>query len=170
MNEFQLGLVVFGAAAIQLLTIKFWSRQNERCGVTLPFTFGILGLSLCPIFMIASVSLPLSIGPHLFIIFHVLAHIPFCTITLNLFQNLLLVVDKKNVSFTMSVFASLICLSNAIMPVAGVALYHFLGHDLNGFRYTFGIIFLLRIVAALLWFLRWRMLRRNDCTVLLHHL
>jgi MFS family permease len=71
------------------------------------------------------------------------------------------VVDNENVSFTMSVFASLICLSNAIMPVIGVALYHSLGGNLNGFRYTFGIIFVLRIVAALIWLLRWRILSKN---------
>ncbi|MCL2265258.1 MAG: MFS transporter [Treponema sp.] len=161
MNELQIGLVQLGAAAIQLLTLKFWSRKNERHGVVLPFTFGILGLSLCPAFMIVSVSLPLSVAPHLFIILHTIAHIPFCVITLNLFQCILLVTKEEYRSFSMSVFASLLCLSNAIMPVAGVALYHFLGTDLNGFRYTFAIIFALRIIAALFWLLWWRKTRRG---------
>jgi len=156
MNELQVGLVPLGAAAIQLLTLKFWSRKNERYGVVLPFTFGILGLSLCPVFMIVAVSLPISLGPHLFILLHTLAHIPFCVVTLNLFQCILQVTDNENRSFSMSVFACLICLSNAVMPVAGVALYHFLGIDLNGFRNTFGIIFILRIIAAGLWLLWWR--------------
>ena len=162
MNEFQLGLVGLGAAAIQLLTLKFWSRKNESLGVVLPFTFGILGLSLCPVFMIIAVSLPLSLGPRLFIIFHTIAHIPFCVVTLNLFQCILLVVDHKNVSFYMSVFACLLCLSNAVMPVAGVVLYHSLGGELNGFRYTFAIIFALRVIAALLWLLWWKRLSINN--------
>jgi len=156
MNEFQLGLVNLGAAAVQLLTLKFWSRKNERYGVVLPFTFGILGLSLCPLFMIISISLPLYLGPHLFIILHTFAHIPFCVVTLNLFQCILLVVDEKYRSFYMSVFACLLCLSNAVMPVAGVTLYHYLGGDLNGFRYTFAVIFLLRIIAAFFWLLWWK--------------
>jgi len=157
MNELQLGLVNLGAALIQLLTLKFWSRKNERLGVAPPFTFGILGLSLCPVFLTVSVSLPLSLGPHLFIILHTIAHIPFCTITLNLYQNILLAVnEEKNVSFYISVFASLLCLSNAVMPVAGVALYHSLGGDLNGFKFTLMIIFILRIFAAFLWFLWWK--------------
>ena len=160
MNEFQLGLAPTGAAAIQLLTLKFWSRMNERRGVVLPFTFGILGLSLCPVLMIAAVSMPVSVGPHVFVVLHIIAHIPFCTVTLNLFQCLLQVVDDENRSFYMSVFASIICLSNAIMPVAGVALYHVLGADLNGFRYAMWIIFALRIVAAGLWLLRWRSFSR----------
>jgi len=157
MNEFQLGLAPLGAAAIQLLTLKFWSRKNEKHGVVLPFTFGILGLSLCPVFMIVAVSLPPSLGPHLFVVLHIIAHIPFATITLNLFQCLLLVVDEENRSLSMSVFACLICLSNAVMPVAGITLYRALGGDLNGLRYAFAIIFALRIAAALLWLLRWRL-------------
>jgi len=156
MNEFQLGLVGVGAAAIQLLTLKFWSRKNEKLGVVLPFTLGILGISLCPVFMIVSVSLPLSLGPHLFIILHTAAHIPFCVITLNLFQCILLVTDNKYRSFYMSVFACLLCMSNAVMPVIGVVLYHSLGGDLNGFRYTFAIIFLLRVAAACFWILWWK--------------
>ncbi|MCL2441976.1 MAG: MFS transporter [Treponema sp.] len=157
MNEFQLGLVPLAAAVIQILTIKFWSRKNEKHGVVLPFTFGILGLSLCPVFIIIAVSLPISIGPHIFIVLHMLAHIPFCVVTLNMFQCLLQVVDEEYRSFSLSVFACLLCFSNAVMPVAGVALYYILGGDLNGFRYTFWIIFILRIVAAGLWFLRWRL-------------
>jgi len=156
MNEFQLGLVGVGTAGIQLLTLKFWSRKNERYGVVLPFTFGILGLSLCPVLMIVSVSLPLSSGPHIFILLNTLAHIPFCVVTLNLFQCILLVTREENRSFYIAVFTSLLCLSNAVMPVAGVALYRSLGGDLNGFRFTFGIIFALRIIAALLWLLWWR--------------
>jgi len=156
MNEFQLGLIALVSSAIQLLTLKFWSRTNERYGVVLPFTFGILGLSLCPVFMIISVSLPASVGPHLFILFHAIGYIPFCVITLNLFQCLLEVIDDRYRGFYLAVFSCLICLSNAVMPVTGVTLYHALGGDINGLRYTFGIIFMLRIIAASLWFLRWR--------------
>ena len=162
MNEFQLGLVNLGAAAVQLCTLKFWSRKNEHYGVVLPFTFGIIGLSLCPIFMVISVSLPLSLGPHLFIVLHTFAHIPFCVVTLNLFQCILLVADDKYRSFYMSVFACLLCLSNAVMPVIGVTLYHSLGGDLDGFRYALAIIFVLRIIAAFFWFLWWKQRNRIN--------
>ncbi|MCL2759974.1 MAG: MFS transporter [Treponema sp.] len=162
MNEFQLGLVPLSAAAIQLITLKFWSRKNERYGVVLPFTFGILGLSLCPAFLAVAVSLQIPAAPYIFVALHMLAHIPFCVVTLNLFQCLLQVVDHEYRSFYMSVFACLLCLSNAVMPVAGVALYHKLGGDLNGFRYALAIIFVLRLVAAGLWLLRWRATVREQ--------
>jgi hypothetical protein len=162
MNELQLGFVTVGATAMQLITLKFWSLKNEKHGVVLPFTFGIIGLSLCPVSIVAAASLPESIGPHAFLVFHTLSHIPFATVTLNLFQCLLQVVGEEYRSFSMAVFSCLICFSSAIMPVAGVALYHALGNDLNGFRCTFAIIFVLRIIAAVLWLLRWRHLQTNP--------
>jgi hypothetical protein len=160
MNELQLSLVVVGGMAMQLATIRFWSKKNEKHGVVLPITFGILGLSLCPLSMIAAVSLPAAAAPYAFILFHTLSNVAFATIMLNIFQCQLQVLDEKYRSFYLSVFACLTCLSNAIMPVAGIALYHRLGADLNGLRYTFAIIFALRVAAAGLWYLRYRSYQR----------
>jgi MFS family permease len=79
-----------------------------------------------------------------------------------MFQCQLQVLDEKYRSFYLSIFACLTCLSNAVMPVAGVALYRYLGGDLNGLRHTFWLLFVLRIVAAGIWFLRWRLLPRKK--------
>lgn len=156
MNEFQLGLAVVGATGIQFLTLRFWSRKNERHGVVLPVAFGILGLSLCPLSMIGAVSLPAAIGPYAFLVFNTIANTAFVTISLNMFQCLLQVLDEEYRSLSISIYTCLTCFSNAVMPVAGVALYKTLGGDLNGLRNTFWIVFVLRIVAAGLWLLRWR--------------
>jgi MFS family permease len=162
MNEFQLGIMVTSVAAVQMLTLKFWSRINERYGVVFPFVFGILGLSLCPVIMIAAVSMSASINQVFFMVAFALAHFPMCVIGLNLFQCLLQVVDEKHRSFYLSIFTCLVCLSNAIMPVAGVALYSFMGNDINSLRYTLGIIFILRLIAAGVWLLRWRMQKKEE--------
>jgi MFS family permease len=156
MNELQLSLAVVGGTAAQLLTIRFWSKKNEKYGVVLPVTFGILGLSLCPLAMIGAVSLPSAIAPYAFIIFHTLACLAFATVTLNMFQCQLQVLDENYRSFYLSVFSCLTCFSNAIMPVAGVALYRFMGADINGLRITLLIVFSLRILAAGLWFMRYK--------------
>ena len=161
MNEFQIGLATLGSTTAQFLTIRFWSRVNEKHGVVLPVTLGILGLSLCPIVMIISTSLPVSIGPFVFLPLHAIVNLPFATITLNMFQCLLQVTDEEYRSFSISVYTCLVCLSNAVMPVAGVALYRALGGDRNGLRLAFAIIFILRIVAAGLWLLRWRWQRNR---------
>jgi hypothetical protein len=154
MNEFQLGLTTLGATAAQFLTMRFWSRQNEKQGVVLPVTFGILGLSLCPVAMIISTSVPVSIAPYIFIPFHAIVSLPLAAITLNMLQCLLQVADEEYRSFSISVYTCLVCLSNAVMPVAGIALYRALGGDRDGLRLTFAIIFVLRIAAAYLWLLR----------------
>jgi len=155
MNEFQIGLTTLGATTAQFLTMRFWSRVNEKHGVALPVTFGILGLSLCPVVMIISTSLPVSIGRYVFLPLHAIVNLPLATTTLNMLQCLLQVADEEYRSFSISVYTCLVCLSNAAMPVAGVALYRALGGDRNGLRYTFAILFILRIAAAGLWLLRW---------------
>jgi len=154
MNEFQIGLTTLGATTAQFLTMRFWSRVNEKHGVVLPVTFGILGLSLCPVAMIISTSLPVSIGPYVFLPLHAIVSLPLATTTLNMLQCLLQVTDEEYRSFSISVYTCLVCLSNAVMPVAGIVLYRALGGDRNGLRLTFAIIFVLRIVAAGLWLLR----------------
>jgi len=163
MNEFQIGLTTLGATTAQFLTMRFWSRVNEKHGVVLPVTFGILGLSLCPVAMIISTSLPLSIAPYVFLSLHALVSIPLATTTLNMLQCLLQAAGEENVSFSISVYTCLVCLSNAVMPVAGIALYRALGGDRNGLRLAFAIIFVLRLAAAGLWLLRWKRLKRMAC-------
>jgi MFS family permease len=159
MNEFQIGLTTLGSTTAQFLTMRFWSRRNEKHGVVLPVVFGILGLSLCPVVMIIATGLPISIAPYIFLLLHALVSLPLATTTLNMIQCLLHVADKRNVSLSISVYTCLVCLSNAVMPVAGVALYRLLGGDRNGLRCTFAIIFALRIAAACLWLLhrKWQM-------------
>jgi len=162
MNEFQLGLTTLGATTVQFLTMRFWSRINEKHGVVLPVVFGILGLSLNPIAMIISLSLPISIAPYIFLTLHAIVSLPLATITLNMLQCLLQVANEEYRSFAISVYTCIVCLSNAIMPVAGVALYRALGGDRNGLRLAFAIIFALRIVAACLWLLR-RKWQKAQC-------
>ena len=162
MNEFQIGLTTLGATTAQFLTMRFWSRVNEKHGVVLPVTFGILGLSLCPVAMIISTSLPVSIAPYVFLPLHAIVSLPLATTTLNMLQCLLQVADEEYRSFSISVYTCLVCLSNAVMPVAGIALYRALGGDRNGLRLTFAIIFTLRIAAAFLWLVRRRWQKTNS--------
>jgi len=162
MNEFLIGLTTLGATTVQFLTMRFWSRINEKHGVVLPVTFGILGLSLCPIAMIISLSLPISIAPYIFLVLHAIASLPLATTTLNMLQCLLQVADEEYRSFSISVYTCLTCLSNAVMPVVGVALYRALGGDKKGLMLSFAIIFTLRIVAACLWLLRRKWQKANS--------
>ena len=156
MNEFQLGLAVVGSTTVQFLTLKFWSKRNQRFGVEKTLTFGVLGLALNPIAMIIATSLPLWAGPTMFLILNSLALVAFATIGLNFFQCLMPVLDTEYRGFSISVYTCIMTLSNAIMPIVGVAIYRGLGGDLNGLRMTYAIIFVLRLIAAGVWWIRCR--------------
>jgi len=164
MNEFQLGLTAVGTTVAQFVTIKFWSKRNQRLGVEKPVTFGILGLSLCPVAILISTSLPLSIGPIIFLAIHALAMLTFATIGLNFFQCLMPVLDEEYRSFSISVYTCLITLSNAVMPMVGVAIYRGFGGDLSGLRVAFAITFVFRILVAGMWWLRIKRKSIHDVT------
>jgi hypothetical protein len=104
--------------------------------------------------MIISLSLPVSIAPYVFLTLYAIVNLPLATITLNMLQCLLQVADEEYRSFSISVYTCLVCLSNAVMPVAGVAFYRALGGDKNGLMLAFAIIFALRIIAVCLWLAR----------------
>ena len=152
MNELFLSLTPVAAMVSQLVTLKYWSRNNTRQGVERPLVYGMLGLALCPAGMILGVSLPYAwLGISVFLLVHLISHLAFANITLNLFQCLLKVVDEEYRSFSISVYTMLITLSNAIMPVVGVALYRGFGGDRSALVVTFAILFALRIIAAGCW-------------------
>jgi len=154
MNEIMLSIAPITAMLAQLVTLKFWSKMNTKRGVERPMVYGMLGLALCPLAIIVGTSLPLSYGPFVFLVIHAVGHLAFANITLNLFQCLLKVVDEEYRSFSISVYSCMITLSNAVMPIVGVAIYRGLGGDVNALRLTFAMLFVLRVLAAGLWLLR----------------
>ena len=160
LNEAQLGLtVVFGTLA-QFLTLRFWSRVNDRKSVDFTLTFGIFGLAIPPIVMITATSLPGPINIPFFIVLNTLANLTSVTIQLNPFQCLLKVLDDKYKTISISVFTVLTCLSNAVMPFTGVMIYRFFGGDLNALHKMFMIVFILRVCAGGLWLLRLKRIKK----------
>lgn len=158
-NEQWLSLVIVGGASIQFLSIGFWTRLNERFGAWLSITLGTIGLSIYPLAMIISTSLPLTIGKPVFIALIVVAGFGFTAIPLNIFQCLLQVIPVKNKTLSISVYTLLITLSNVVMPMAGVWVYTLLGASKSALHTTFILIFIGRIIAAGLWVMLWR---RNN--------
>ncbi|MCL2357638.1 MAG: MFS transporter [Defluviitaleaceae bacterium] len=156
MNEFLLGLTPVVAMIAQLVTLKRWSRKNSREGVERPLVWGILGLAIAPIAMIVGVSMPWQfVGVPIFLLLHATGMLAFSTVTLNIFQCLLKVVDEEYRSFSISVFIVLTTLSNAVMPVVGVAMYRgfgaAVGNARTGLIIAFAIVFVARIIAAGTW-------------------
>jgi hypothetical protein len=159
LNEAWLSYVSVGGSLVQFLTIGFWSNINEKYGVRFPVIVGSLALSLFPLVMILCTTLSSDIAPLTFLILSTLSNFAFATITLNIIQCLLQVIPEKNKTLSISIYTFIVALSNAVMPIVGVRVYTVLGGDLKAFQITFLIIFVFRIVATVLWILRWWLLR-----------
>lgn len=162
LNEAWLSYVSIGGAVVQFLTVGFWSRINVKWGVRFGMIFGNLGLSLFPICMIISTSIPSEYGKVVFLILNTLCNFAMATTTLNILQCLLQVIPDKNKTLNISIYTVLVTLSNAVMPLVGVSVYTALGADLQAMHMVFWIIFALRIVATGLWITRYIMLRNEP--------
>lgn len=161
MNEAWLSYVNIGNAIIQFLTMGIWSRINSKHGVRFAIIFGSLGLALCPVGMIIATSINIENAKLIFLIINTIFNIPLATTSLNILQCLLQVIPENNKTLNISLYTTLIMLSNGIMPLVGVAIYQKLGADLRALHMIFWIIFVLRIIATGLWFLRWWVLRKE---------
>jgi hypothetical protein len=153
MNEILLAITPVCGMVAQLVTLRFWSRRNARTGVERPLTYGMLGLAFSPVAVILGIAAGGWQGILIFYALHTIGHMAFATVTLNIFQCLLKVADTEYRSFSISVYTIFVTASNAVMPLAGVAVYHALGADARALQVTFAILFVLRIVAAGLWLL-----------------
>ena len=154
MNAFFLSLTPVSGMVAQLITLKFWSKRNTKHGVDSSMTFGIFGLVVNPIAIIVGIALPHPFGIAAFLTLHFIAMLSFANITLTLFQCLLKVVDTEYRSVFISIYTCLITLSNGVMPVLGVMLYQSLGSNARALQHAFAIVFVIRIIAGLVWIAR----------------
>lgn len=162
MDEAWLSYVNIGGAIVQFLTMGIWSKINSKHGVRFAIIFGSLGLAFCPIGMIIATSLNTANAKIIFLIMNTLFHITLATTTLNILQCLLQVIPEKNKTLNISIYTTLVMLSNGVMPLVGVSMYRMLVANLKALQLVFAIIFVLRLVATGLWALRWWKLRTES--------
>lgn len=162
MNEAWLSYASIGGAVVQFITIRFWSRLNLKKGVRFSIIFGGLGLTFFPLVMIFTLGLPGSVARPVFVGLNALANFAFATVYLNIPLMLLQVLPEKNKTLNISLYTMLTMLSNAFMPMVGVAIYRFLGADLKAYKTVYLIVYIMRLVSTALWFTRWWLLRREE--------
>lgn len=161
MNEAWLSYVSIGNCVVQFLTLGFWSRLNVRRGVRFGMIFGNLGLASYPISMIIATSVPSAQAKFVFLILNTISSFAMATVALNIIQCLLQVLPEKNKTLNISVYTVLVTLSNAVMPMVGVAVYTHLGANRKALQTVFVMIFVLRLVSTGLWILRYRIMRKE---------
>jgi hypothetical protein len=118
-------------------------------------------LALCPLGMIIATSINVADAKLFFLIINTLFNITLATTTLNILQCLLQVIPEKNKTLNISIYTTLVMLSNGVMPFVGVTIYSWLGADFKALHLIFWVIFILRLIATGLWALRWFFLRKH---------
>ena len=161
MNELALTMVPVSGVIAQLLTLKFWSKNNAKKGVDQPVVYAILGLAVLPLGFIAAMNMSHMPGIILFLAVHFITQLTIVNIVLNLFQCLLKVSDEEYRSFSISIYISIMTLSNAIMPRVGVWIYHQLGANAQALQMTFAGVVVLRLLAAGVWMLRVKFMKKQ---------
>jgi len=162
MNETLLALTFVLEALAQFFTMRFWGRMNEKYGVTLPLFFGMLLIVLFSPAMIVATKIASPLNLYAFFAIYTAGSMGIATVTLNVFQCLLQVLQEEYKTVCISIFTVLTSLSNAVMPFVGVLIYNKLGADLRALHLTSWIVFAARIFAALLWLLRWFMTEKKT--------
>ena len=161
LNEAMLGVAIVVEALAQFLTIRFWSRLNEKYGVTLPLFFAMLLLAFFTPVMVLATRITSPLNLYVFFIGYAMCSVGLASVLLNVFQCLLQVLEDKFRTICISIFNMSVALSNAVMPITGVALYNFFGGDLNALHIVCWIVFIARMFAAFLWLLRWYLTERR---------
>lgn len=161
-DEVWLSYTSIGGAIVQFLTIGFWSKVNKKRGVRYSIIFGSIGLSLFPLIMITATSIPVQSGKIVFILLNSISNFAMATIILNILQCLLQVIPEKNKTLNISIYTVLVTMSNAFMPLIGVSIYTALGANLQALQRVFWMIFVLRLLAATLWIIRYLRLRNEP--------
>lgn len=147
---------------MQFCTIGFWAKVNEKHGVRFGIIFGSFGLIFAPVALMIGTLLPHEIGRPVFVVSLACSNFAFATINLNILQCLLQVIGSKNKTLSIAIFNMGITLAMAVSPTIAVQIYTSLGSSLQALHMTFGLIICLRIGATLLWFFRWKALRREP--------
>lgn len=144
------------------ISIRFWAKRNEKMGVRFGIIFGAIGITLSPLCIILPLMFDNPTRMVLHFVLRFMTDLTFATVTLNILQNLLQVIDEKNRALSIAAYTILISLSNAIFPTVGVAIYTGLGADQNAMIFTCLIMMAARMVALSGFIFRWWILRKEP--------
>ena len=146
----------------QFLSIRFWARRNEQLGVRCVIIFGAIGLVLSPLCIIIPLQFEGVERLVIHLVLRCMSDLTFATVTLNVLQNLLQVVEEKNRALSIAAYSTLICLTSAVSPMIGVSIYSGLGSDQTAIIQTFLILLGVRLVSVGALFFRWWILRKEP--------
>ncbi len=161
LNEAQLNMVAVLCALTQFLTLGLWSRLVTKKGVRFVLFIGAAGFTCGALVMLITLLLPEGIRIPFYFVFLGVSNSTFSAFQISILQCLLEVIPKANRALTISIYSTLILITNIVMPYLGVFLYTSGGKNKEAIIATFVIITLIRLFAAGAAFLRWFWLRKE---------
>jgi len=162
MNEAGISLITVLCAVTQFLTIGLWSRLIEKKGIRFVFVIGAGGFAFCSCFLVLSLSVPLTPGLILYYILQSIGSSAYSAFQISVFQCLLEAIPHENRTLSISIYNTVILLSNTIMPYLGIFFYKSLGESRNAMILSIAIIGTVRIFATLAALIRWYRLRGRN--------
>lgn len=162
LNETQMSIITVLGSAAQFLMLGTWSRLIQKKGVRFVFVIGAAGFFVSGIVLIISLLLPSPFRMPFYYIFQSIASSAFSAFQLSLLQCLLESIPGKNRALSISIYNTIILITNVIMPYLGIYIYNLLGQSIRAMIITFGIISLIRINSTTAAFVRWFRLRNAS--------
>lgn len=161
-TEVELGYWCSISCIVQLLSLGFWSRLNGRKSVYFTFIFAISGLVGSSFSVALTLLMPASCRMLLLMVLVNLSTIPQTAINICAVQMLLNFSPKRNRAMIISLYTIAVTLSNSLMPYLGVQIYIALGSDHQAIFLTFLLILLVRTAAMLVFWRRYRNMKRDG--------
>ncbi len=161
-DESWLSLVSVSASLVQWMTVGFWSRFIERHGVRMTLWIGALGLAFNPLACSIAMRIPGPAALPSYLLLNLVNSLTFSAFQLAILLCLLEVIPEEGKTVNLSIYSLFTTLSNAVMPMVGVGIYRALGNDRFAMMAAMEISAGLRFLGALLFLLRYLLLRKEP--------
>ncbi len=153
LNEWYLSLTTIFSMGMQFISLRFWSKVNERFSVNFSMIFTPLFHALIAGGVIFSLCLSPTYNKFVFLFIVAIGNLATAQIVLNPLQMLLKVIPEENKTLSISIYTMFIAFSNAAMPIVGVAIYRGFGGDLLAMKLAFALILVVRLISCFLFIL-----------------
>ncbi len=162
LNEAQMSMMAVLGAGAQFLTMGLWSRLVQKKGVRFVFAIGASGLAVCGFVVFFALLMPAPYRMPFYYITQTLGSSTFSALQLSMLQCLLEAIPHKNRAISISIYNTIILISNVIMPYLGIYIYTAQGESVQAMIVTFGVVTAVRVLATIAALYRWFRLRKQE--------
>lgn len=165
-NETWISLIAVPANILQWLTARPWGRFIEKHGIRMTLVIGSIGLAINPMLAVSAAYLPDGFKLPGMLVLNLVTGLTFSGFMLSILQCMLEAVPVRYRTINISVYTTLLLIANTLAPIAGVRIYVLLGSDLRAMTLSMLVSSVIRLIGAVFFLFRWRMMRnQQDCGI-----